>query len=76
VVLQWLLLIVLKMELSQLMKLMISQWHTEKRNVLNDLKNIFGEDIRYIDAIAIMTDTDNSSGRADSYYANLYFSEQ
>jgi hypothetical protein len=26
------------------------QWHTEKRNVLNDLKNIFGEDIRYIDA--------------------------
>jgi hypothetical protein len=52
------------------------QWHTEKRNVLNDLKNIFGEDIRYIDAIAIMTDTDNSSGRADSYYANLYFSEQ
>ena len=52
------------------------QWHTEKRNVLNDLKNIFGEDIRYIDAIAIMSDTDNSSGSALSYYANLYFSEQ
>ncbi|GEM_PF-86920 len=52
------------------------QWHTEKRNVLNDLKNIFGEDIRYIDAIAIMSDTDNSSGSALSYYSNLYFSEQ
>ncbi|MCF7970188.1 MAG: DUF3047 domain-containing protein [Methylococcaceae bacterium] len=54
----------------------IQQWHTEKRNVLEDLNKIFGEDIRYIDAIAIMSDTDNSSGSAHSYYANLYFSEQ
>ena len=54
----------------------IKQWHTEKRNVLKDLNNIFGEGIRYIDAIAIMSDTDNSSGSTHSYYANLYFSEQ
>jgi len=53
----------------------INDWYTEKRNVLNDLNRIFGKDIRYIDAIAIMSDTDNSSGRAHSYYANLYFSE-
>ncbi len=52
------------------------QWHTEKRNVLKDLKNIFNEDIRYIDVVAIMSDTDNSSGSALSYYADLYFSEQ
>lgn len=52
------------------------QWHTEKRNVLKDLKNIFNEDIRYIDVVAIMSDTDNSAGSALSYYANLYFSEQ
>ncbi|MDF1583921.1 MAG: DUF3047 domain-containing protein [Methyloprofundus sp.] len=54
----------------------IQQWHTEKRNVLKDLNKIFGEDIRYIDATAIMTDTDNSSGTAHSYYANIYFSAQ
>ncbi len=54
----------------------INHWYTEKRNVLKDLNRIFGKDIRYIDAVAIMSDTDNSSGRADSYYANLYFSEQ
>ncbi|RLA25694.1 MAG: hypothetical protein DRQ62_01770 [Gammaproteobacteria bacterium] len=51
------------------------QWYTEKRNVLTDLNSHFGNDIRYIDAIAIMTDTDNSASSAISYYANIYFSE-
>jgi len=51
-------------------------WYTEKRHALNDLKQYFGKDIRYIDAIAIMTDTDNSKEAALSYYDNLYFSEQ
>lgn len=50
-------------------------WYTEKRNVLEDFKNHFGEDIRYIDGIAIMTDTDNSASAAQSYYADIYFSE-
>lgn len=50
-------------------------WYTEKRNVLADFKNHFGEDIRFIDGIAIMTDTDNAAGNALSYYANIYFSE-
>ncbi len=53
-----------------------SHWYTEKRNVRTDLKNHFGDDIRFIDALAIMTDTDNSAGSALSYYANIYFSEQ
>ena len=48
-------------------------WFREKRNVLTDLKQQFGGDIRYIDAIAIMTDTDNSHGKATSYYGNIYF---
>lgn len=51
-------------------------WYTEKRHVLNDLKQHFGDDIRYIDGIAIMTDTDNAKGNALSYYNNIYFSEQ
>jgi len=50
-------------------------WYTEKRNVLADLKQHFGNDIRFIDAIAIMTDTDNTKASALTYYKNLYFSE-
>lgn len=50
-------------------------WQTEKRNVLDDLKQQFGKDIRYIDAVAIMTDTDNAHGRATAYYGDIYFSK-
>lgn len=52
----------------------LAHWYTEKRNVLNDIHQHFGKNIRYIDAVAIMTDTDNSKGSALSYYKKLYFS--
>ena len=51
-------------------------WYTEKRDVLADLKKHFGKDIRFIDGLAIMTDTDNSEGNALSYYADIYFSKE
>jgi hypothetical protein len=51
-------------------------WHTEKRNILADLKQQFGEDIQYIDAVAIMTDTDNAQGKATAYYGDIYFSKE
>jgi len=53
-----------------------AEWLTEKRNILADLQLHFGDQIRYIDAIAIMTDTDNSMGEAISYYSDMYFSEK
>ncbi|MEN8711598.1 MAG: DUF3047 domain-containing protein [Arenicellales bacterium] len=40
------------------------------------MKHQFGDQIRYIDAIAIMTDTDNSKGEAITYYSDMYFSEK
>ena len=52
----------------------LKHWYTEKRNVLEDIRHHFGNDIRTIDAVAIMTDTDNTKGSALSYYKNLYFS--
>ena len=52
------------------------RWYTERRNVYEDLKQYHGKEIRYIDAIAIMTDTDNSDGRATSYYGDIYFSSE
>ena len=51
-------------------------WVEEKRNVREDLKRLFGEDITRIDAVALMTDTDNSGQRATAWYGNIYFSAQ
>ncbi len=54
----------------------IDTWHSEKRNVLTDLEQAFGQEIRYIDAVAIMTDTDNTGQSASAFYGDLFFSEQ
>ncbi|MFW2439274.1 MAG: DUF3047 domain-containing protein [Arenicellales bacterium] len=50
------------------------KWLIEKRNVYEDLKQVFGEEISVIDAVAIMTDTDNSNSKARAYYSDIYFS--
>jgi hypothetical protein len=54
----------------------ISTWYYEKRNVKEDLKRMFGKEFHYIDAIALMTDTDNSHGQVRAYYGDIYFSEK
>lgn len=51
-------------------------WYQEKRNIRQDLKALFGTDILHLDAIAIMTDTDNAEGNAVAYYSNIYFSSK
>lgn len=50
------------------------EWVMERRNVLEDLRKAFGEEIDRIDAIAIMTDADNSSGNAAADYGIIRFS--
>ena len=52
----------------------VSTWQQEKRNILEDFQQIHGEEIRYIDAIAVMTDTDNANGKATAFYGDIYFS--
>jgi hypothetical protein len=61
------------------------KWYDEKRNVYQDLIDIFGDKgsdsankkaYRYIDVVAIMTDTDNSGKEAESYYGDVIFSER
>ena len=42
----------------------LGKLRTYKRNVLDDFKQIFNKDIKEIQAIAIMTDTDNSQKNA------------
>jgi len=54
----------------------VATWYTEKRNIYQDFKQVFGKSVRYIDAIALMTDTDNSGGLVTAYYGDIYFSAQ
>jgi hypothetical protein len=49
-------------------------WISEKRNIREALQTQFGESFRYIDAVAVMTDTDNTKGVAEAYYRELFFS--
>lgn len=54
----------------------IGKWQTEKRNVRADIDKQFETPVRYIDAIAIMTDSDNSKRSATAYYGDIYFSKE
>lgn len=51
-------------------------WFMEKRNVRTDFQRLFGDAIEQIDAVAIMTDTDNSGQAATAWYGDIYFSAQ
>lgn len=52
----------------------LSTWQTEKRNIKQDFQLIFGESIRFIDAVAIMSDTDNTGSSTEAFYGDIYFS--
>lgn len=52
------------------------RWVREKRNIRDDFRRQFGEEIDYIDAVALMTDTDNSGQQAAAWYGDLYFTAQ
>jgi len=54
----------------------LDQWVSYQRNVASDLKMILGESVRYIDAIAVMTDSDNAGQQAVTYYGDIYFSAE
>lgn len=50
------------------------QWIMESRNVRDDFKRFAGVDAEKIDAVAIMTDTDDSGLSATAYYRDIRFS--
>lgn len=51
-----------------------NEWIQEKRNLKDDLQKHFNEDIRWVEGIAIMSDTDNSGGSTSAGYKTIYFS--
>jgi len=54
----------------------IGKWVKYKRNVGVDLQRVLGKEIRYIDAIAVMTDSDSAGQQATTYYGDIYFSAE
>lgn len=52
----------------------VGQWVSEKRNILADFRSQFGEDVEFADAVAVMTDTDNSGQKATGWYGDIWFS--
>ncbi|MBR9985073.1 MAG: DUF3047 domain-containing protein [Desulfosarcina sp.] len=51
-------------------------WATERRDVRADFKQCFNDEITFIDAVAIMTDTDNSRQEAIAWYGDIFFSSE
>jgi len=51
------------------------QWRSYKRNVRKDFKRLLGKDVTHIEAVAIMTDTDNTKSDAEASYGDIYFSK-
>lgn len=54
-------------------KAQVGQWRTYQRNVREDFKKQFGEDVSHVQAVAIMTDTDDSRQSAATYYGDIIF---
>jgi hypothetical protein len=52
------------------------QWLTEERDLLADYRLLFGTDPHEAEAVAIMTDTDNTGGSADAWYGEISLSTE
>ena len=51
----------------------VGQWVQQSRNIRDDYQRLVGEDIKQADAVAIMTDTDDSGRAATAYYGEVRF---
>jgi hypothetical protein len=52
------------------------QWRSYKRNVREDFRKYFGDEIEHASAVAIMTDTDNTEQSATAYYGDIWFTSE
>ena len=52
----------------------LNVWVTVKANVKEDFKKLHNLEVEFLDGVAIMTDTDQTSIKAIGYYQNIYFS--
>ena len=54
----------------------MNKWVTVKANVKEDFKRFHNLDVKELDGVAIMSDTDNSKMKSIAYFQNIYFSEK
>ncbi|MDX8381809.1 MAG: DUF3047 domain-containing protein [Ghiorsea sp.] len=54
----------------------LGSWQHYQRNIREDLQKLVGKDEQYIDAIAIMTDTDNAGQSATTYFGDIFFTAE
>jgi len=52
----------------------VGRWVNEKRNVMADYRRLFGSVPGPVDAVALMTDTDNTGLSARAWYGDIWFS--
>jgi hypothetical protein len=50
------------------------QWLTEERDLFSDYRTLFGTDPPEAEAIAIMTDSDNTGVTAEAWYGDIFLS--
>lgn len=54
----------------------VGQWRAYQRNIRDDYKKQFGEDITHAQAIAVMTDTDDTRQTAAAFYGDIVFASE
>ena len=54
----------------------MNEWVTVKANVKKDFKRFHNLDVKELDGVAIMSDTDNSKMKSIAYFQNIYLSEK
>lgn len=54
----------------------VGQWVSERRDVRADYRRAFGEEPGRADAVAIMTDTDNTGAVTTAWYGDIWFTEK
>lgn len=53
----------------------LGQWRIYRRNIREDFKQQFAEDVTHVQAIAVMTDTDDTRQTAAAFYGDIVFTD-
>jgi Protein of unknown function (DUF3047) len=51
-------------------------WVTEERNIYEDYKRLFGKEPPRLGAVAVMTDTDDTSDEVTAWYGDIFLTER
>jgi hypothetical protein len=54
----------------------LGQWVEEKRNVLQDYRDLFGEEPPQVGGVTLMIDSDDTKSTAESYFDVLHFEKE